>query len=176
MVDRGWDWRRPPVVIRLAPVVRIGSSGDLEEATEKGAAASRPDAPQMAELIDRALLDLDRDERFGPVLSASGMRVRLEITDLDLQFDVAAVTDSADHHLRWGFSDANWEPKLSLKMDSATANAYLQGRESLAIAIARGQVRCRGESRVALLYLPLLRLIVEPYRRAVLESAPTLAV
>ena len=35
-------------------------------------------------------------------------------------------------------------------MSAAVANRYLQGAQSLAIAIARGQVRCRGESRVAL--------------------------
>jgi hypothetical protein len=60
-------------------------------------------------------------------------------------------------------------------MDSATANAYLQGKESLAVAIARGKVRCSGESRVALLYLPALRLVVEPYRRLVRERYPHLA-
>ena len=43
-------------------------------------------------------------------------------------------------------------------MSAEVANRYLQGRESLAIAIARGQVRCRGESRAALAYLPAARL------------------
>ena len=43
-------------------------------------------------------------------------------------------------------------------MDSATANGYLQGRESLAVAIARGQVRCSGDLKTALVYLPALRL------------------
>ncbi|CAN5486247.1 hypothetical protein BH10ACT11_BH10ACT11_11970 [soil metagenome] len=156
-------------------MVMIGSKGESD--------ASQPDASrpvmsggQLLELIDRALADLDRDQRMGPVLSASGMRVRLEVTDLGLTLDVAAVEGSADHHIRWGFTDAGWEPKLSLRMGSATANLYLQGQESLAIAIDRGRVRCRGESRVAILYLPLLRLIVEPYTRAVRESAPALAV
>ena len=31
-------------------------------------------------------------------------------------------------------------------MDSVIANAYLQGRESLAVAIARGQARCSRRS------------------------------
>jgi hypothetical protein len=104
------------------------------------------------------------------------MRIRLELTDLGIHVDVAADPDSVEHHLRWDFADAAWEPKLSLRMDSTTANAYLQGRQSLAIAIARGRVRCRGESGAALVYLPLLQLLVEPYRRAVLERAPAFAV
>lgn len=147
-----------------------GKSGEIERAD------ATLDAAQLRQLIDHALADVDGDQRVGPMLSASQMRIRLEISDLDLTVDVAAVSDSADHHLRWGFAEPDWEPKLSLSMDSATANAYLQGSESLAIAIARGRVRCQGESRVALLYLPLLRLFVEPYRRAVRESAPALAV
>ena len=48
-------------------------------------------------------------------------------------------------------------------MTAEVANRYLQGRESLAIAIARGQVGCRGVAD-ALLYLPAARLICEPYR------------
>ena len=49
-----------------------------------------------------------------------------------------AASEEPAHHLRWEFSDAvDWEPKLNLKMGSRIANAYLQGKESLAIAIAR---------------------------------------
>lgn len=155
-------------------MVRIAAS---EESKAHGAA--RPialDAASLRDLIDHALTDLDADQGSGPLLGASGMKVRIEVTDLSMHIDVAAIEDSSGHHLRWGFADPDWEPKLSLRMDSATANAYLQGRESLAIGIARGRVRCRGESGVALAYLPLLRLIAEPYRRAVMERAPALAV
>jgi hypothetical protein len=60
-------------------------------------------------------------------------------------------------------------------MNSEVANRYLQGRESLAIAIARGEVRCEGESSAALLYLPATRLIAEPYRRVVEAEYPRLA-
>ena len=60
-------------------------------------------------------------------------------------------------------------------MSAEVANRYLQGRESLAIAIARGQVRCRGGSRAALPYLPAARLICEPYRRVVEAEFPDLA-
>jgi hypothetical protein len=59
-------------------------------------------------------------------------------------------------------------------MDSGVANRFLQGRESLAIALARGQAHCRGESRTALLYLPATRLLCEPYRQAVRSGYPAL--
>ena len=48
------------------------------------------------------------------------------------------------------------------------ANAYLQGKESLAIAIARGRVRYDGDARCALLYVPALR----PRGRALPASRP----
>ena len=59
-------------------------------------------------------------------------------------------------------------------MSADIANRYLQGRESLAIAIARGQVRSRGEARAALRYLPAARLICEPYRRVIEADYPDL--
>ena len=86
--------------------------------------------------------------------------MRFEFTDLGLVLNVAA-SEEPGHHLRWEFSDAvDWEPRLKLRMDSRIANAYLQGKESLAIAIARGRVRFDGDTRCALRYVPTLRLVV----------------
>ena len=132
------------------------------------------DAEDYREVLDRALHELDGDARSGSLLQAAGLSLRIELTDLDLVLRVAA-SDEGDHHLRWRFTDTGEPAKLDLRMDSATANAYLQGQESLAVAIARGKVRCSGESRVALLYVPALRLVVEPYRRLVREGYPHMA-
>ena len=92
------------------------------------------------------------------MLRATGLRVRFDFPDLGMVLNVAA-SEELGHHLRWEFSDAvDWEPKLNLSMDSQIANAYLQGRESLAIAMAQGRVRYKGDTRCALLYVPALRL------------------
>jgi hypothetical protein len=132
------------------------------------------DAEEFREVLDRALRELDGDERAGPLLRAAGLSVRIELTDIDLILRLAAARDG-EHHLRWSFADSGEPAKLNLQMDSETANAYLQGKESLAIAIARGKVRSSGESRFALLYLPAMRLVVEPYRRLVRDRYPHLA-
>jgi hypothetical protein len=122
---------------------------------------------EFRELLDRALTEVDGDTRAGTLLRATGLRLRFEFPDLALVLNVAA-TEEGEHHLRWAFADsAEWQPKLELRMDSAVANGYLQGRESLAIAIARRQVRCSGEARIALLYVPAIRLLCGPYRRIV---------
>jgi hypothetical protein len=130
---------------------------------------------ELKEVLDRALGEVDADERRGPVLRATGIRLRFRFPDAGLVLNLAA-SEERGHHLRWGFSDnGGWEPKLELTMDSEIANAYLQGKESLAVAIARGKIRCKGDARVALVYVPAARLIAEPYRRLVRDEYPHLA-
>jgi len=133
-------------------------------------------AAQFSQVIDTALRGLDDDERSGPLIRATGIRLRFELPDVASVLNVASVA-RGDHHIRWGFGDAgDWEPKLRIRLDSETANRFLQGRESLAIAIARGRVKVEGDPRVTLLYLPALRMLVKPYRAAVAELCPDLVV
>src|SRR5215212_7746399 len=104
--------------------------GTLEATRSK-----RLSADEFRQLLDQALAEANSDERSGPFLRATGMRMRFEFPDLKLVLNVAAGEDG-DSHLRWEFSDdVAWEPRLRLTMDSDVANAYLQGKESLAIAI-----------------------------------------
>jgi hypothetical protein len=140
--------------------------------------ASKVAANELRELIDHALSDLDEDERRGALLRAAGLKVRLEVTDVDLVLRVRAA-DEGEHHLSWAFAGDDEDtssPGLSLAMDSATANAYLQGRASLPVAIARGQVRCSGDLKQALVYIPALRLIADPYRSWVARLHPHLSI
>ena len=131
-------------------------------------------AEDLKAAVERTLAAVDADERLGPLIGATKLRMRIEITDLDLAINVAAAEDG--HNLAWSFADdPGWQPKLVMRMPAAVCNRYLQGRESLAIAIARGEVRCSGESRTALLYLPAARLLAEPYRQVVEDDFPALA-
>jgi hypothetical protein len=133
-------------------------------------------ATEFRELLDEALSELDADEKSGPLLRAAGLRMRFELPDLGMVLNVSA-SEEPGHHLRWEFSDAvDWKPRLNLRMDSRIANAYLQGKESLAIAIARGRVHFDGDTRCALHYVPILRLVVGPYRRLVRQDYPHLLV
>ena len=126
-------------------------------------------------LLDEVLTDANADERVGPVMRATGLRMRFEFPDIGLTLNVCA-SDDPDRHLDWSFGKrAPQEPKLELRMDSDVANGYLQGKESLAVAIARGKVQVTGSSHVALLYLPAVRLLVEPYREAITNEHPQLA-
>jgi len=142
---------------------------------ERSAKAPAFRSPEEArEVLEAHLRAVDADERAGGLLRATGARIRMELRDLDVVVNLAPA-DEADRHLSWWFDDrTSREPRLRIAMDSETANAYLQGRESLAIAIARGRVRCEGDARAALLYVPALKLLVEPYRRVLAERFPQL--
>jgi hypothetical protein len=127
-------------------------------------------------LLDDVLRAVDDDERAGAALEATDLRIRFEFPDLALVLQVAA-SDDPDRYLEWSFDDdPSWQPRLEIEMDSAVANGYLQGKDSIAVALARGKVRCRGESRFALLYLPAIRLLVGPYRRLITTEHPSLVV
>jgi hypothetical protein len=147
--------------------------GHVEAASPKGGrAGAKGTAPRLTEadlrtVLDEVLADVDADDRAGSLLRAAGLRVRFRFPDLGMVLNVAP-SEEAGHHIRWSFADVgDWEPKLELVMDSEVANAYLQGRESLAIGIARGRVRAKGDTRCALLYVPALRVVVDSYRRQV---------
>jgi hypothetical protein len=145
-------------------------------AAKRSAAHGGFSEAEFRALLDEVLTDVDRDERAGSVLQATGLKMRFAFPDLDMVLRVVA-SDDPHRHLEWSFEDdPDWQPKLELEMDSEVANGYLQGKESLAIAIARGKVRCKGESRIALLYLPAVRLLVEPYRTHITSEHPSLVV
>ena len=135
-----------------------------------------PSAAAFREVVDAALFALDADERSGPLVRATGMRMRFELPDVGLGARHCRRRTGPPHNFRWAFADgAGWEPRLRFKMNSDVANRFFQGTESLAIAIARGRVHVQGEARYTMLYIPALRLLVEPYRRAVHDHCPELA-
>jgi hypothetical protein len=143
------------------------------------APATATEAPALSlehfrRALELALTAADTDERLGPMLSATGLRLRLEITDADLGLNLAAGEEG--HNLIWSFGAATWPARLVLSMPVAVANGFLQGAESLAIGLTRGQVSLTGESRVALRYLPATRLLAGCYRSVVERDFPDLLV
>lgn len=124
--------------------------------------------------VERTLAVVAADERISALIAAARLRLRFRFTDCDLTLDIAA--DGPGDRLCWRFGgDPARDPRFELELDTTTANRVLQGRESLAIAIARGRVRARGDSRAALCHLPLTRLVREPYLRVLESEFPDLA-
>jgi hypothetical protein len=139
----------------------------MATATRTRAKAKFRSAEEMREILDRVLSQVDEDDRAGPLLQATRMRLRLRCPDLEIAVNIAA-SEEPDSFIEWTFSErAPWEPKLELTMASQVANAYLQGAASVPVAIARGQIKCSGDARAALLYLPAAKLITDPYKKLV---------
>ena len=148
----------------------------MPAATRTGAKGKLGSAQQMREILDRVLSQVNDDDTAGPLLRATGMRLRLSCPDLGIAVNIAASRDP-DSHIEWTFDERpGWEPRLELTMNSAVANAYLQGRASVPVAIARGEIRCSGDARAALRYLPAAKLIAEPYRELLAAEYPDLVV
>lgn len=121
---------------------------------------------EFREVLGRLLEEVDADERIGPLVRAAHVRTRFLFSDLGLTLDLASAAGQT-HYVEWRFGRAKWEPKVTLSMDSGVANRWLQGRESLAVAIARGRVRCVGEAKSTLFFLPLGKLLADPYRKLI---------
>jgi hypothetical protein len=63
-----------------------------------------------------------------------------------------------------------------MEMSSETANKYFQGKENVAMAIARRKIKTGGDVKAALSLMPITKPIFERYRALVLDEYPHLAV
>jgi hypothetical protein len=121
-------------------------------------------AAELREVLTELLRAVDEDSELGARLNAAQVSHRYVFTDLGLTLDVAS-SDDEDHNVEYSFdAESESEPALTLEMTSEVANRYLQGRENLAIAIARRRIRCAGNSRAVLNLLPIHRALGDCYR------------
>jgi hypothetical protein len=61
-------------------------------------------------------------------------------------------------------------------MDSAISNKYFQGRENIAMAIARRRIKTGGDVKAALSLIPITKPIYERFRALVADEYPHLTV
>ena len=159
-----------------ATVAGRGAGAAQDRKRRAGERADAVPATELRQILENVMQAIESDDTASTLARATAPRLRLEVTDVELILNLAP-SDEANRTLQWRFDDEiDWEPRLRLWADSATANRYLQGRESLAVAIARGRVRAEGDARAAMLYVPAMTFLIEPYRRLVRERFPDLQV
>ncbi len=61
--------------------------------------------------------------------------------------------------------DVDWEPKVRMAMSSETANRYFQGKENVAMAIARRRIKAGGDVKAALALIPITKPVYAPLPR-----------
>lgn len=134
-------------------------------------------AAECREVIDQVFGLMSTDPDMGPKLRAAETPQRFEFPDLDLVVNITATDgDDPDENLRWEWSDeVDWEPEVKMTMDSDVANRYFQGRENVAMAIARRRIKTSGNVKKALALLPITKPVFEQYRELVEREYPHLA-
>ena len=125
--------------------------------------------------MDRLFTMMSEDGEMGPALRDADVPQRFEFEDLDLVINVRAARRGEDGNLHWEWTDdVDWEPRVRMNMASETANRYFQGRENVAIAIARRRIKTGGDVRAALSLIPVTRPVYARYRALVEEEYPHL--
>lgn len=131
-------------------------------------------AKEFREIIDRTFALMSDDPDMGPKLRAADTPQRFEFTDLDLVVNVRAGRPG-EPNLAWEWSDdVEWEPRVRMTMSSATANRYFQGKENIAIAIARRRIKAGGDVKAALAIIPITKPLYARYREMVAADYPHL--
>jgi hypothetical protein len=133
-------------------------------------------AREFREVMDRIFQMMSEDPQMGPKLRDADVPQRFEFEDLDLVMNIRAAREGEQANLHWEWSDdVDWSPRVRMTMSSQTANRYFQGRENVAIAIARRRIKTGGDVRASLALIPITRPIFERYRALVDSEYPHLA-
>jgi hypothetical protein len=131
---------------------------------------------EFREVMDRTFALMRDDPDMGPRLRAADTPQRFEFTDVGMVVNIRAGADG-EPNLAWQWSDnIDWEPKVRMAMSSDTANRYFQGKENVAIAIARRRIKAGGDVKSALAIIPITKALFGQYREMIAAEYPHLEV
>ena len=132
---------------------------------------------EFREVMDRVFGLMDGDPDMGPKLRDADVPQRFEFTDVDMVVNIRAAADAEDGNLHWEWTDdVDWEPKVQMTMSSETANKYFQGKENVAMAIARRRIKAGGDVKAALSLIPVTKPVYAQYTALVEAEYPHLRV
>jgi hypothetical protein len=131
-------------------------------------------ADEFQEVIGRVFELMSGDPDMGPKLRVADAPQRWEFPDLDL---VVRVAPGTDQNLVWEWTDeVAWKSDVVMTMDSAIANRYFQGKENIAMAVARRRIKTSGNVKKALALVPITKPVFEQYREMLEREYPHLVV
>jgi hypothetical protein len=131
---------------------------------------------EFQDVMNRTFALMRDDPAIGPQLREADTPQRFEFTDVQMVVNIRAGGPEEDN-LTWEWSDdVSWEPQVRLAMSSGTANRYFQGKEDVAIAIARRTIKASGDVKAALVIIPLMKPVFARYRQMVAADYPHLEV
>jgi hypothetical protein len=140
-------------------------------------AASFGSAREVRDVIDEVFRMMDADPDMGPRLRDADCPQRFEFDDFDLVVNIRAARQGEDGNLHWEWSDdVDWEPRVKMTMSSEVANRYFQGKENVAMAVARRRIKTSGDMKAALALIPITKPVYAQYRDYVERERPHLKV
>ena len=129
---------------------------------------------EFREVIDKVFTMMSTDPEMGPKLRDAETPQRFEFPDLDLVVNVT-YNEDGEQNLRWEWTDdVDWEPDVQMTMDSDVANRYFQGKENIAMAIARRRIKTSGNVKKALALIPITKPVYAHYREMLENEYPHL--
>jgi len=132
---------------------------------------------EFREVIDQVFTLMSEDPEMGPRLRDADVPQRFEFEDVDEVMNIRAGQPEEEANLYWEWTDeVDWSPRVRMTMSSQTANRYFQGRENIALAIARRRIKTGGDIKAALELIPITKPIYERYRALVADKYPHLEV
>ena len=148
----------------------------MSDAGEPHPTGSFTSDQEFREVMDRTFALMSDDPEMGPRLRDADTPQRFEFTDVDMVVNIRR-GESGGPNLAWTWSDEiDWEPKVKMAMSSDTANRYFQGKENVAIAIARRRIKAGGDVKAALAIIPITKPLFARYRAMIAANYPHLEV
>ena len=132
---------------------------------------------EFREVMDQVFTMMSEDPEMGPALRDADVPQRFEFDDMDMVVNIRAAREDEQGNLQWEWTDdVPWDPKVKMTMSSETANKYFQGKENVAMAIARRRIKAGGDVKAALSLIPITKPIYGRYRDLVAAEYPHLTV
>jgi hypothetical protein len=139
--------------------------------------ASFSSPQEFREVMDRVFTIMSTDPDMGPKLRDARVPQRFEFPDLDAVVNITYDDSGGEQNLRWSWTDdVDWEPKVEMTMDSEVANKYFQGKENVAVALARRRIKSAGDVKAALKLIPITKPVFAMYRAMLEREYPHLVV
>jgi hypothetical protein len=130
---------------------------------------------EFREVMDKVFAMMSDDPDMGPKLRDADVPQRFEFPDVDMVVNIRAAEAGEDGCLHWEWTDdVDWKPKVRMEMSSETANRYFQGKENVAIAIARRRIKTGGDVKAALSLIPITKPVYARYREMLEREYPHL--
>jgi hypothetical protein len=149
--------------------------GQLQMVRVNGGVGGFKSAEEVREVIGRAFELMSRDPDMGPKLRAADTPQRFEFPDVDLVVNITYAEGGGEQNLRWEWTDdVAWVPEVKMIMDSEVANRYFQGKENIAMAVARRRIKTSGNVKKALALVPVTKPVFAQYRAMLERDYPHL--